>query len=59
MVILLLKRKKCSTDKGILGHGDVYTWTAIDADTKLAISWLVGRRDYEYAEDLLVIWQAV
>ena len=37
-------------DKGILGHGDVYTWTAIDADTKLAISWLVGRRDYEYAE---------
>jgi len=37
-------------DKGILGYGDVYTWTAIDADTKLAISWLVGRRDYEYAE---------
>lgn len=37
-------------DKGILGHGDVYTWTAIDADTKLAVSWLVGRRDYEYAE---------
>jgi len=37
-------------DKGILGHGDVYTWTAIDADSKLAISWLVGRRDYEYAE---------
>lgn len=37
-------------DKGVLGHGDVYTWTAIDADTKLAITWLVGRRDYEYAE---------
>lgn len=37
-------------DKGVLGHGDVYTWTAIDADTKLAISWLVGRRDGEYAE---------
>lgn len=36
--------------KGILGHGDAYTWTAIDADTKLAISWLVGRRDGEYAE---------
>ena len=40
-------------DKGILGHGDVYTWTAIDADTKLAISWLVGRRDYEYAEEFI------
>lgn len=37
-------------DKGILGHGDAYTWTAIDADTKLAISWLVGRRDNESAE---------
>lgn len=37
-------------DKGILGHGDAYTWTAIDADTKLAISWLVGSRDGEYAE---------
>ena len=37
-------------DKGILGHGDAYTWTAIDADTKLALSWLVGRRDGEYAE---------
>lgn len=37
-------------DKGILGHGDAYTWAAIDADTKLAISWLVGRRDGEYAE---------
>lgn len=37
-------------DKGILGYGDVYTWTAIDADSKLAISWLVGHRDYEYAE---------
>ncbi|MES2103249.1 MAG: DDE-type integrase/transposase/recombinase [Pseudomonadota bacterium] len=40
-------------DKGILGHGDVYTWTAIDADTKLAISWLVGRRDQEYAETFI------
>lgn len=36
--------------KGVLGRGDAYTWTAIDADTKLAISWLVGRRDSEYAE---------
>lgn len=37
-------------DKGILGHGDAYTWTAIDADSKLAISWLVGHRDQSYAE---------
>ena len=25
--------------------GDVWTFTAIDADTKLVISWLVGRKD--------------
>lgn len=37
-------------NKGALGYGDCYTWTAIDADSKLAISWLVGRRDVEYAE---------
>jgi len=35
--------------KGELGYGDVYTWTAIDADTKLIPSFLVGRRDARYA----------
>ncbi len=29
--------------------GDVWTWTAIDQDTKLIISWLVGDRDAETA----------
>jgi IS1 family transposase len=29
--------------------GDTWTWTAIEADTKLIISWLVGGRDSEYA----------
>lgn len=32
-----------------MAYGDVWTWTAIDADSKLAISWLVGGRDGEYA----------
>ncbi len=36
-------------DKGVLGHGDVWTWTAIDADSKLMISYLVGKRDADYA----------
>jgi IS1 family transposase len=27
------------------GAGNVWTWTAIDADTKLMVSWLVGSRD--------------
>src|SRR5579872_1485746 len=29
--------------------GDVWTWTAIDADTKLLVSWLVADRKYESA----------
>ena len=27
------------------GAGDTWTWTALDADSKLVISWLVGQRD--------------
>jgi IS1 family transposase len=29
--------------------GDIWTWTAIDPDTKLMVSWLVGGRDAGYA----------
>lgn len=29
--------------------GDVWVWTAIDADTKLVLSWLVGSRDGDAA----------
>lgn len=29
--------------------GDTWTWTALDADTKLIVSWMVGGRDAEYA----------
>lgn len=36
--------------EGILGYGDVWTWVALDADSKLAINWLVGLRTNEYAE---------
>lgn len=35
--------------QGQLGYGDVWTWTAIDADTKLVPSWLVGLRDASHA----------
>ena len=33
--------------------GDVWTFTAIDADTKLVVSWAVGRRDAGCAADFL------
>ena len=29
--------------------GDTWTWTALDSDSKLIVSWLVGGRDGEYA----------
>jgi len=36
--------------RGILGLGDVYTWTAIDAETKLIPCWHVGSRDSDSAK---------
>jgi len=33
--------------------GDTWTWTAIDADSKLIVSWLVGGRDADAALDLM------
>ncbi|HXW23867.1 MAG TPA: IS1 family transposase [Xanthobacteraceae bacterium] len=31
------------------GAGDVWTWTALDADSKLILSWMVGGRDADSA----------
>jgi IS1 family transposase len=31
------------------GAGDCWTWTAIDADSKLMVAWAVGKRDATYA----------
>jgi len=36
-----------------LGHGDVWTWTAICADTKLVPTWLVGDRTAFYAKKFI------
>lgn len=33
--------------------GDLWTWTALDADSKLMISWLVGDRDAEHANEIM------
>lgn len=42
--------------RGIFGHGDVYVWLALDANTKLIPCWHVGTRDaesaYEFIHDL-------
>jgi IS1 family transposase len=42
--------------KDKFGYGSVWTWTALDADTKLMASWMVGTRDasaaYAFISDL-------
>jgi IS1 family transposase len=44
------KQKNVATAKDAPeGAGDTWTWTALDADTKLIVSYLVGGRDAEYA----------
>jgi len=40
------KQKNVPAEKeGQFGFGDVWTWVAIDADSKLIPTWAVGRRD--------------
>jgi IS1 family transposase len=43
------KQKNVSEEKMNQGCGDVWTWTAIDADSKLIVSYLVGQRGAEWA----------
>ena len=44
------KQKNVATAKEAPeGAGDTWTWTALDADSKLIVSYLVGGRDAEYA----------
>jgi IS1 family transposase len=50
------KEKNVPADKRRQGRGDVWTWTAIDPETKLVPCWFVGNRDasaaYHFMHDL-------
>lgn len=49
------KQKNVATAKAAPDDaGDVWTWTAIDADSKLVLSYLVGGRDAEYANGFML-----
>lgn len=49
------KQKNVANAKAApLEAGDTWTWTAIDADSKLAVSWLIGGRDAEYANAFML-----
>jgi IS1 family transposase len=39
--------------KGVEGIGDVWTWVAIDGDSKLAVSYLAGKRDAAWAHEFM------
>ena len=47
------KAKNAPASREQDGWGDVWTWTAIDADTKLCVSYLVGGRDGWWATEFM------
>lgn len=46
------KQKNLPNDKQATA-GDVWTWTALDADTKLVVSWFIGNRDATSAAEFI------
>ena len=48
------KQKNVETAKAApTDAGDTWAWTALDADSKLIVSYLVGGRDAEYANTFM------
>lgn len=47
------KAKNVRPEREIEGWGDVWTWTAIDADTKLCVAYLIGGRDGGSAREFM------
>ncbi len=48
------KQKNVPTAKAAPDEaGDVWTWTALDADTKLIVSYVIGGRDAGYAHEFM------
>jgi IS1 family transposase len=45
--------KEKNKPEGMENVGDVWTWTAIDADSKLIVSWLIGARDFDSASEFM------
>jgi IS1 family transposase len=47
------KAKNVTPEQKQAGWGDVWTWTGIDADTKLCVGYLVGGRDAGWAREFM------
>lgn len=48
------KEYNTKPEKKEQGWGDCWTWTAIDADNKLMISWMIGPRDHYTAREICI-----
>lgn len=46
-------KQKNVSDGMPAGAGDIWTWTGLDSDSKLIVSWFVGNRDAESANHLM------
>lgn len=47
------KEKNVSSEKKAEGAGSLWTWTALDADSKLIVSYLCGGRDASWAKSFM------
>jgi IS1 family transposase len=47
------KKKNATPEQKAQGWGDTWTWVALDAETKLCVSYLVGGRGYGWARDFM------
>ena len=47
------KAKNARPERKAEGWGDTWTWTAMDADSKLCVSYLVGGRDLGWATEFM------
>jgi len=47
------KQKNVSEEKMAEGWGDVWTWTALDADSKLMVSYHIGQRGLSWAKKFM------
>jgi len=48
------KAKNVTPEQKAQGWGDTWTWTGLDADTKLCVSYLVGGRDADWAMEFML-----
>lgn len=47
------KARNVTIAQKVQGWGDIWTWTGLDADTKLCVSYLVGGRSADWAIDFM------